>query len=64
MGTLDLGKVPAEREGFLKAQEALKELIAFRRAKEHLFISDYIDAAAYRERGNVKGLDSLLKDVE
>ena len=60
MGTLDLGKVPVEREGFLKAQQALKELIAFRRAKEHLFISDYIDAAAYRERGNVKGLDSLF----
>ena len=64
MGTLDMGKVPTDREGFLKAQQALKELVAYRRAKEHLFISDYIDAAAYRERGNVKGIDSLFEDVE
>ena len=56
--------MPADREGFLKAQQAMKELVAFRRAKEHLFISDYIDAAAYRERGNVKGLDKLFGDVE
>ena len=65
MGTLDEGgKVPADREGFLKAQQALKELVAFRRAKEHLFISDYIDAAAWRENGYVKGLDRLFGEVE
>ncbi len=64
MGTLDMGEVPMERERFLKAQRALKELIAFRRAKEHLFISDYVDAADYRERGYVKGIDLLFEDVE
>ena len=64
MGALEMGKVPGDRDGFLKAQEALKELVAFRRAKEHLFISDYVDAAAFRERGNVKGIDSLFEDVE
>ena len=32
MGTLDMGKVPTDREGFLKAQQALKELVAYRRA--------------------------------
>ena len=65
MGTLDNGgKVPADQDGFLKAQQALKKLIAFRRAKEHLFIADYIDSAAFRERGNVKGLDKLFGDAE
>lgn len=60
MGTLDMGKVSAERKRFLKFQRALKDLIAFRRANEHLFISDYLDAAKLRERGNVKGLDRLF----
>ena len=64
MGTLDQGKVPAEREGFLKSQQALQELTAYRRAKEHLFISDYLDAAAFRERGNVKGIDRLFEEFE
>ena len=65
MGTLGKGgKVPAERQGFLQARLALERLIKFRREKEHLFISDYIDAAAWRERGNVKGLDRLFGDVQ
>ena len=59
-GTLDMGKVPAERKRFLKSQRVLKELIAFRRTNEHLFISDYLDAAELRERGNVKGLDRIF----
>ena len=63
MGALEMGKVPSNRAGFLEAQQALKQLIGFRRAKEHLFISDYIDAAAFRERGNV-AVDSLFEDVE
>ena len=62
MGTLDRGTVPTERDGFLKAQQAVRELVAFRRAKEHLFISDYLDAAAFRERGNVKGIDRLFEN--
>ena len=36
----------------------------FRREKEHLFISDYLDAAAYRERGDMKGIDSLFEYIE
>ena len=48
MGTLDMGKMPGDRDGFVQAQDALKDLVAFRRAKEHLFISDDVDAAAYR----------------
>ena len=60
IGTLDQGKVPTPRDGFLKAQQAIQELVAFRRAKEHLFISDYLDAAAYRERRTIKGIDRLF----
>ena len=62
MGTLDKGKVPEDRDGFLRAQQAVRELAAFRRAKEHLFISDYVDAAAFRERRTVKGIDRLFED--
>ena len=61
IGTLDRGTVPTDRDGFLKAQQAVRKLVAFRRAKEHLFISDYLDAAAFRERGNVKGIDRLFE---
>ena len=64
IGTLDQGKVPAQREGFHKAQQALQELVAFRRAKEHLFIADYLDAAAARERRNVKGIDRLFEEFK
>ena len=64
IGTLDQGKVPAQREAFHKAQQALQELVAFRRAKEHLFIADYLDAAATRERKNVKGIDRLFEEFE
>ena len=63
MGTLDKGQVPTDRGRLLKAKQALHELITFRRAKEHLFIADYLDAAAYRERRNVKGIDKLIEDV-
>ncbi|MBO50618.1 MAG: hypothetical protein CMJ69_07515 [Planctomycetaceae bacterium] len=62
MGTLDKGKVPEDRDGFLRARQAVRELAAFRRAKEHLFISDYVDAAAFRERRTVKGIDRLFED--
>lgn len=35
-----------------------------RREKKHLFIHDYLDAVAYRERGNVHGIVSLLCGCE
>ena len=64
IGTLDQGKVPTDHAGFLEAQQAVKQLAAFRRAKEHLFISDYLDAAAFRERRTVKGIDRLFEEAK
>ena len=40
--------IPRDAERFEQAQEALQELVRFRRAHEHLYISDYT-AAAWRE---------------
>lgn len=41
--------IPAESERFGQAAEALRELIAFRRAHETPYISDYFYGAAWRE---------------
>jgi hypothetical protein len=62
--TLDFpGKVPVhDKERFEAAKAALNELIAFRRAHEHLFISDYL-AAAFCENRQIN-LDLLFRDFE
>ncbi|MDD4103385.1 MAG: hypothetical protein PHU80_12245, partial [Kiritimatiellae bacterium] len=45
---------------FAACRQALRELVAFRRAHEHLYIADYIDAAG-RENRRID-IDTLLKE--
>ena len=59
MGTLNKGKVPLNAAGLARSKAALEEMVKFRRANEHLFIADYIDAA-FRENNFVKGIDKLF----
>ncbi len=60
--TLDLGRVPREPDRFRAAQAALKELVAFRREHEHLYIADYIWAS--RQENRRIDIDALLADVD
>ena len=62
--TLDFpGKVPVhDEERFRAARAALDELVAFRRAHEHLNISDYL-AAAFGENRQID-MDLLFRDFE
>jgi len=60
--SLDLGRVPKEADRFRAAQAALKELVAFRRAHEHLYIADFI--AASRQENRRIDIDALLADVK
>ncbi len=48
------------RQRFEQCRQALRELVAFRKAHEHQYIADYIDAAA-RENRRID-IDTLLKD--
>lgn len=50
MGLLERGKLPADAKRRAAATAALRELIAFRRAHEHLYIADYVSAARREHR--------------
>lgn len=60
IGFLDRGQAPGDPRQLAEAQAALKELIAFRREHEHLYIADYIDAA--RRENRWLDIDTLLRD--
>ncbi|MGI5817269.1 MAG: DUF4838 domain-containing protein [Armatimonadota bacterium] len=50
--------IPRDSERFGQARELLRELVSFRRAHEHMYISDYAYGAAWREvrRWNINSL--------
>ncbi len=49
-----------DSERFDRCREALRELIAFRRAHEHLYIADFLDASARENRR--MDIDTLLQE--
>lgn len=63
MGTLDRGRVPRhDPQAFRNAQQALEDLVAFRRAHEDTYVASF-RSSAQRESRRID-IDTLRKDIE
>lgn len=58
MESLDMGKIPPQQHRLEAARAAMRELVAFRRAHEHLYFADLLRAS--RQEHGIIDVDTLL----